>query len=188
MACIPFAYVFSLPCWGRPSGCIIPKPLGPDPVACIFLYLPKLIFLPCLTCLRLSPAQSSRPTGPPHRHDAGAWVRPCHVDKSERSISGSRQAPRTSPHQALSAFISSRSNRRRTGNHNGKLCFSLCWLAGKSRGEHQEAPRAPTSFMQSACTLKGGHLSITTHGLLLALQPSPPGLVHGMATWHTSDG
>jgi len=40
----PFVYVFSLPCWGRPSGCIVPKPLGPDPVACIFLHLPKLIF------------------------------------------------------------------------------------------------------------------------------------------------
>ena len=106
-ACIPFAYVFSLPCWGHPSGCIIPKPLGPDPVACIFLHLPKLICLPCLTCLRLSPARSSPPTGPPHRHGAGAWVRPCHVDKSERSSSGSRHAPRTSPHQALSAFTSS---------------------------------------------------------------------------------
>ena len=30
--------------------------------------------------------------------------------------------------------------------------------------------------MQSACTLKGGCLSIATHGPLLALQPSPPGL------------
>ena len=28
----------------------------------------------------------------------------------------------------------------------------------------------------TACMLKGGYLSITTHGLLLALQPSPPGL------------
>ena len=33
-----------------------------------------------------------------------------------------------------------------------------------------------SAFMQSACTLKGGYLSIATHGLLLALQPSPPGL------------
>ena len=32
------------------------------------------------------------------------------------------------------------------------------------------------SSAQPACTLKGGRLSITTHGLLLALQPSPPGL------------
>ena len=44
------------------------------------------------------------------------------------------------------------------------------------------------SLMQIACTLKGGRLSIATQGLLLALQPSPPGLVHGIATWHTSDG
>ena len=50
VACIPFAYVFSLPCWGRPSGCIIPKPLGRDPVACIFLHLSKLICSSCLTC------------------------------------------------------------------------------------------------------------------------------------------
>ena len=31
------------------------------------------------------------------------------------------------------------------------------------------------SSAQPACTLKGGRLSITTHGLLLALQLSPPG-------------
>ena len=34
--------------------------------------------------------------------------------------------------------------------------------------------------MQITCTLKGGLLSIVTQELLLALQPSPPGLVHGM--------
>ena len=104
--CVSFSYVFSLPCWGRPSGCIIPKPLGLDLVACIFLHLPKLICFPCLTCPRLSPARSSPPTGPSHRHGAGARVRPCHVDKSERSSSGSRHAPRMSPHKALSAFTS----------------------------------------------------------------------------------
>ena len=36
--------------------------------------------------------------------------------------------------------------------------------------------------------VKGGLLSIATQELLLALQPSPPGLDHGIATWHTSDG
>ena len=36
--------------------------------------------------------------------------------------------------------------------------------------------------------LKGGLLSIATQELLLALQPSPPGLDHGIATWHTSGG
>ena len=36
--------------------------------------------------------------------------------------------------------------------------------------------------------VKWGRLSIATQGLLLALQPSPPGLVHGTATWHTSNG
>ena len=63
VACIPFAYLFSLPCWGRPSGCIIPKPLRPDPVACIFLHLPKSICCSCLTCQLLSPARSSSPRG-----------------------------------------------------------------------------------------------------------------------------
>ena len=33
--------------------------------------------------------------------------------------------------------------------------------------------------MQSTCALKGGLLSIATQELLLALQPSPPGLDHG---------
>ena len=42
--------------------------------------------------------------------------------------------------------------------------------------------------MQPACTLKGGLLSIVTQELLLALQPSPPGLDHGITTWHTSGG
>ena len=42
--------------------------------------------------------------------------------------------------------------------------------------------------MKFACTLKGGLLSIATQELLLALQPSPPGLDHGIATWHTSGG
>ena len=47
VAYTPFPYIFSLPCWGRPTGCIIPKPPGPDPVACIFLHLPKLSCFPC---------------------------------------------------------------------------------------------------------------------------------------------
>ena len=44
------------------------------------------------------------------------------------------------------------------------------------------------SLMQISCALKGGLLSIATQELLLALQPSPPGLDHGIATWHTSGG
>ena len=48
---------------GRPPGCIIPKPLGPDPVAYIFVHLSKLICSPCLTCQLLSPARSSLPRG-----------------------------------------------------------------------------------------------------------------------------
>ena len=42
--------------------------------------------------------------------------------------------------------------------------------------------------MQFACTLKGGLLSSVTLELLQALLPSPPGLDHGIATWHTSGG
>ena len=44
------------------------------------------------------------------------------------------------------------------------------------------------SLMQFACALKGGLLSIVTQELLLALQPSPLGLDHGITTWHTSGG
>ena len=52
----------------------------------------------------------------------------------------------------------------------------------------EELRAALFARMQSACTLKGGRLSIATHGLLLALQPSPPSLAHGIATCHTSGG
>ena len=58
------------------------------------------------------------------RHGACARVHPCNADKPERSSFGSRHAPRTSPHQALSAFIFLRSDLRRTGNCNGNLCPS----------------------------------------------------------------
>ena len=50
------------------------------------------------------------------------------------------------------------------------------------------ARRGSVHPVQFACTLKGGLLSIATQELLLALQPSPPGLDHGIATWHTSGG
>ena len=36
--------------------------------------------------------------------------------------------------------------------------------------------------------VKGGVPEHRDSGLLLALQPSPSGLVHGIVTWHTSDG
>src|SRR3954469_17748518 len=36
--------------------------------------------------------------------------------------------------------------------------------------------------------VKGGVPEHRDSGLLLALQPSPSGFVHGIATWHTSDG
>ena len=143
MACIPFAYVFSLPCWGQPSGCIIPKTLGPGPVACIFLHLPKLICSPCLTRQLLPPARSSPSPGPPHRHGAGAWVRPCHVDKPERSSSGSRHALRTSPHQALSAFISSRATSGRlTAVTPNRVSSCACSQGsrGKDSRRHRESP------------------------------------------------
>ena len=76
-------------------------------------------------------------------HVAGAWVRPYHVDKPKRSSSGSRHAPRTSPHQALSAFMSSRATSGRltavTANR-----VSSCACSQGSRGKdsrrHRESP------------------------------------------------
>ena len=44
------------------------------------------------------------------------------------------------------------------------------------------------SPVRSARALKGGRLSIATQGLLLALQPSPLALTHGITTCHTSGG
>ena len=46
------------------------------------------------------------------------------------------------------------------------------------------------SFFSHAIRLrvKRGLLSIATQELLLALQPSPPGLDHDIVTWHTSNG
>ena len=61
----------------------------------------------------------------------------------------------------------------------GLLTAIACSIAARHVSVHP---------MQFACTLKGGLLSIATQELLLALQPSPPGLDHGIATWHTSGG
>ena len=72
-----------------------------------------------ITCLILT-----RHGGYSRWHDACARVRPCNVDKPERSSSGSRHAPRTSPHQALSAFIFLQSDLRQSGNRSGNLCPS----------------------------------------------------------------
>ena len=120
-----------------------------------------------------------------HRHGAGAWVRPCHVDKPERSSSGSRHAPRTSPHQALSAFTSSSATSGRltavTVNR-----VSSCACSQGFLGRIAGGTASLLCLVRFACVLKGGLLSIATQELLLALQPSPPGLDHGIATWHTS--
>ena len=85
-------YVFSLLNWGRPSGCIIPKPLGSDPVACIvraftqasLLFMLNLSVI--ITCLIVTYHGSCS-----RWHGACAWVRPCNVDKSEWTSSGPRQ-------------------------------------------------------------------------------------------------
>ena len=143
VACIPFAYVFSLPCWGRPSGCIIPTPLGLDLVACIFLHLPKLICSPCLTCQLLPPARSSPP---PRPHTGTVLVHgsvPATTDKSKWSSSGSRHAQCTSPHQALSAFTSSRatSGRLRAVTEN-RVSSCACSQGSREKDSrrHRESP------------------------------------------------
>ena len=50
-------------------------------------------------------------------------------------------------------------------------------------------PVHDTSFLHADhLHIKGGVPEHHDSGLLLALQPSPSGLVHDIATWHTSDG
>ena len=136
--------------------------------------LPSMLNLPDCYLLGRRPHGASS-----HWHDAGPWVRPCHVDKPERSSSGSRHASRTSPHQALSTFVSSPSDQRQAGNHNGKTVSPFVMdyrnLMKKTAGG------TPSFIFLRAIRLrvKRGLLSIMTQELLLALQPSPPGLDHG---------
>ena len=58
-------------------------------------------------------------------HGACARVHPYNTDKSKWSSSGSRHAPCTSPHQALSAFIFLRKDQRQGSKRDYKLCFPL---------------------------------------------------------------
>ena len=123
-----------------------------------------------------------------HWHGAGAWVRPCHIDKPERSSSGSRHAPRTSSHQAISAFIFLRNDQWQTSKHGCNMYSSLA-LTCRNLWRLATGGAAGSFFFHLICLcIKGGLLSIATQELLLALQSSPPGLVHGIATWHTSGG
>ena len=55
-------HVLSLPYWGRPSGCIIPKSLGPDPAACTLLafilgpcFRPTMLVIWCMSMAPLLP-------------------------------------------------------------------------------------------------------------------------------------
>ena len=66
--------------------------------------------------------------------------------------------------------------------------FSQADLPSMLDMPYYHLPRVHPSTMQFARALKGGLLSIATQELLLALQPSPPGLDHGIAAWHTSGG
>ena len=92
----------------------------------------------------------------------------------------------TSPgHQCLH-FI--RTNQQQAGGSNGKPCFFLCLFTGTPWKDKQAAPQFSFPLVRLAWTLKGGLMSIATQELLLDLQPSPPGLDHGIATWHTSGG
>ena len=91
-----------------------------------------------------------------HMHGAGAWARPCHVDKPERSSSGSRHAPRTSPHQALSAFIFLRNDQWQTSKRGCNLHSSLALTCRNLRRLMASGTGAPSFFTQFASMLKGG--------------------------------
>ena len=115
-------------------------------------------------------------------HDACARVRPCNIDKPERSSSDSRHAPRTSPHQALSAFIFLQNGQWQNSKHGCNLYSSLA-LTCRNLRRLTMGRTAGSFFFHTICLrVKGGLLSITSQELLLALQPSPPGLDHGIAT------
>ena len=49
-------------------------------------------------------------------------------------------------------------------------------------------PRQLPLFHAIRLRVKGGLPSIVPQELLLSLKPSPPGLDHGIASWHTSGG
>ena len=113
-----------------PSGMYLPAFTQAD--------LPSMLNLPTvITCPIVASHGASS-----HWHDAGAWVRPCHIDKPERSSSGSRHASRTSPHQALSAFILSRPTNGRLidvmANHVSS-CACSQGSCGKNSKRHHES-------------------------------------------------
>ena len=93
-----------------------------------------------------------------------------------------------SPYQALSAFIFLRNDQWHTGKRGCNLYSSLA-LTYRNLWRLMAGGTAGSFFFHTILLhVKGGLLSITTQELLLALQPSPPDLDHGIATWHTSGG
>ena len=121
-------------------------------------------------------------------HGSCARVRPCNADKPERLSCGSRPAPRTSPHQILSAFFFLRKDQRQDSKH-GYVLSSPPWTNSQEPLELNYGHiRRPSLFHAIRLHVKGGLLSIASQELLLTLQPSPSGLDHGIATWHTSGG
>ena len=80
-----------------------------------------------------------------------------------------RHAPRTSPYQALSAFVSSPSDQRQAGNHNGKTVSPLVMDYRNLMKKTVGGTPSFFSFVQFACVVKGRLLSIVTQELLLAL-------------------
>ena len=147
---------------------------------------------PLWCCLTISQDQDNK-QGPrpgatrlevgPHESRAGSRV-PRHTSSSPALQAtcqgGAVHAPRT-----LRSRESPRPLQKKT---NGLAPFFALTCRGFLRIMAGGTTDSPSSLMRFACALKGGLLSIATRELLLALQPSPPGLDHGIATWHTSDG
>ena len=106
-------------------------------------------------------------------HGACARVRPCNTDKPEWSSSGSRHAPRASPHQSLSAFIFLQNGQWQNSKHGCNLYSSLTLTCRNL--QMLTTGGAAGSFFSHAIRLrvKGGLLSIASQELSLTLQPSP---------------
>ena len=80
-------------------------------------------------------------------------------------------------------------NRPRTANISHELRSTNRWNLKDTLATALLRQRRLHFLSYHGClSAKGGILSIAYQELLLTLQPSPPGLDHSTATWHTSGG